>query len=346
MSSPDRPEADFDVGALAAWLLDAAPQVGRVAAVRRFAGGQSNPTYAVEASGGRFVLRRKPFGALLPSAHAVEREYRVISCLHRAGFPVPQPQALCEDASVIGSSFYVMSLADGRLFWDGALPGMAPEERRGLYRSAIATLVHLHSFDPQAIGLGDYGRPGNYVGRQVGRWTRQYRESPVDKLATMDRLADWLAGSIPEQNHVSVVHGDYRIDNMVFHAASHDMLAVLDWELSTLGDPVADFAYFLMNWVTDAEPGRAGLRGLDLAALCIPDLAETCDLYAQLSGRSLPASMDWHLAYNFFRLAAISHGIAGRVLAGTASSADARAAGARFATLAEAGWRHAVAAGA
>ena len=253
----------FDEAALARWMGDHVEGFAGPLTVRQFKGGQSNPTYELTTPGGAYVLRRKPFGKLLPSAHAVDREYRLIAALHPTGFPVARPYALCEDEAVIGAVFYIMERVEGRILWDLALPGLTSAERGAIYDAQITTLAQLHSFDPEAIGLGDYGRPGNYFARQVDRWTRQYRASEGEPIDAMDRLIAWLPQTTPPDNRTGVVHGDYRLDNMVLHPSQPQVRAVLDWELSTLGNPLADFSYYLMQWVMPASAGR-GLGGLDL----------------------------------------------------------------------------------
>ena len=313
--------------------------------VLQFKGGQSNPTYRLDTPEKSYVLRRKPFGKLLPSAHAVDREFRVISALHKQGFPVARPYALCADEAVIGATFYIMSMVDGRVFWDATLPDRTPAERRAIYEAEITTLADLHQFDPEKIGLGDYGKPGNYFARQIDRWSKQYRASETAPIAAMDRLIAWLPQSVPPQDRVAIVHGDYRIDNMIFHPSEAKVAAVLDWELSTLGDPLADFTYLVMNWAMPPE-GRSGLSGLDLPALGIPTMTEAIDLYCERTGRPGIPALDWYFAYNVFRLGAISQGIAKRFVDGTAASERAREMGERAAPLAEAAWRFAVKAGA
>lgn len=304
-------------------------------ALLQFRGGQSNPTYKVETPTRSYVLRRKPFGKLLPSAHAVDREFRVISALHRQGFPVARPYALCVDESVIGTAFYVMSMVEGRVLWNATLPAQTPAERRAIYEAEVATLAELHQFEPETIGLADYGKPGNYFARQIDRWSKQYRASETKPIEAMDRLIAWLPTSVPTQERVSVVHGDYRLDNMIFHPTEPRVAAVLDWELSTLGDPLADFTYFLMNWTMPPE-GRSGLRGLDLPSLGIPTMTETIELYCRRTGRSGIPAFDWYFAYNLFRIAAISQGIAKRIVEGTAANERAREAAERAAPMAEA----------
>ena len=347
---PVDPRQRIDEAALAAWLAPNLDGYAGPLRVLQYKGGQSNPTYRLEAASGAYVLRRKPSGALLPSAHAVEREFRLISALHGAGFPVPRPYVLCEDASVIGAVFYVMQVVDGTVHWDGSLPELTPEARGSIYTSMITTLARLHTVDYAALGLADYGKPGNYFARQVQRWTRQYRASETDRIEAAERLMAWLPGSVPEQARTAIVHGDYRIDNLIFAPPTSAqgqprVAAVLDWELSTLGDPLADFTYLLMGWALPAD-GRSSLGGLDLAAIGIPSREQAVALYCELTGReSLPA-LDWYFAYNLFRLVGIVQGIAGRVRDGTASSAKAAEAAARAPMLAEAAWRFALKAGA
>ena len=313
--------------------------------IRQFKGGQSNPTYELATPGARYVLRRKPPGKLLPSAHAVDREFRVISALWPTGFPVARPYALCTEDGVIGTMFYVMEKVEGRVFWDGRLPDLPQEERGAVYRAEIDTLARLHGIDPDAVGLGDFGKAGNYFARQVDRWSKQYRASETGPVAAMDRLMEWLPQSLPEDEAVSIVHGDYRLDNLIIAPDAPRVAAVLDWELSTLGNPLADFSYFLMQWVMPAEQ-RGGLSGLDVKAHGIPAMDEAVERYAALTGRSGVPQLDWYFAYNLFRLAAICQGIAGRVRDGTAASAHARMMAERVEPLAEAAWSFARKAGA
>jgi aminoglycoside phosphotransferase (APT) family kinase protein len=295
----------------------------------KFKGGQSNPTYKIDAPSGSYVLRRKPFGPLLPSAHAVDREHKVQAGLSKAGFPVAPQYGLCTDDSVVGSWFYVMGMIDGRTIWNGAMPDDAPEYRRATYMAMIDTLAQLHQVDVASVGLSDFGKPGNYFGRQVDRWTKQYKLSETELMPEMEQLIEWLPATLPEQTRTSVVHGDYRIDNMIWarpetHGDRPEVLAVLDWELSTLGDPLGDFSYVCMAWVTD-NGGRSGLQDLDRKALGIPELDEVVERYCQVTGRDSVPDMNWYFAYNFFRLAGIMQGIKKRVIDGTASSAHAKA---------------------
>ncbi len=296
--------------------------------IRQFRGGQSNPTYLLETPQARYVLRRKPPGTLLPSAHAVDREFRIVSALHGQGFPVPQPYLYCDDESIAGTAFHVMSFADGRVFWEPDMPGAAPEERAAVYRAMNATLATLHSFDPAAIGLSGFGRGEAYVARQIARWSQQYRSSETETIADMDALIAWLPLHVPPQQAIRIVHGDYRLDNLVVAKRTPDILAVLDWELSTLGDPLADFTYHLMQWHmphSDSYAGTASLLGRDLAALGLPSMEAYITQYVAQTGLDPRPALPFYLAYNFFRIAAILQGIIGRVRDGTATSDHAPA---------------------
>ncbi|MCP9221274.1 phosphotransferase family protein [Erythrobacter sp. LQ02-29] len=326
------PERDrLDEAALTAWFEDNVEGFSGPISLEKFKGGQSNPTYKVKTPGRTYVLRRQPFGKLLPSAHAVDREYTAMRCLGPTGFPVPRTYGLCEDTEVIGAKFFVMDLADGRNLWNGALPDYEPDQRREIYHAMIDTLADLHLKDPQAIGMGDFGKPQDYCARQIARWSKQYRLSETDTIPEMDRLIEWLPETIPAQHASGIVHGDYRLDNLIFHASENRIIAVLDWELSTLGDPVADFAYFMLNWVNPPD-GRAGIGGLDHAALGIPTREEAVERYVARTGYPVPP-MDWYFAYNLFRLAGIMQGIKKRVIDGTASSAHAKQMSERVAPL-------------
>jgi len=336
----------IDEAALADWMEGHVAGFEGPLEVSQFKGGQSNPTYRLDTPRAAYVLRRKPFGNLLPSAHAVDREFRVISALSKQGFPVATPYGLCEDTGVIGAMFYVMGMVEGPVYWNGALPDKSPADRKAIYEAQVDTLARLHNYDPEAIGLGDYGKPGNYFARQIERWTKQYRASETETIDEMERLIEFLPRTVPEQERVSVVHGDYRIDNMIFHAGRHEVAAVLDWELSTLGDPLADFTYYLMNWHMPSTEGRAGLAGLDLAALGIPGIEDIAARYCRLTSRAGIENLDWYFSYNLFRMAGIIQGIAGRVRDGTAASAHAVAMAKMNRPLAEAGWMFAQKAGA
>lgn len=316
------PEKDrLDEARLTHWMEANVAGYAGPLTMTRFKGGQSNPTYRLDTPTCSYVLRRQPFGELLPSAHAVDREFRVQAALFAQGFPVAQPYGLCEDRDVIGSMFYVMGLADGRSLWNGALPGSTPNERRAIYNEMTDTLAAMHRLRPQEIGLEGYGRPDAYCERQIARWTKQYRLSETGTIAEMDRLIDWLPRTIPAQTASAIAHGDYRLDNLILAHDEPRIIAVLDWELSTLGDPIADFTNYLMNWVLEAD-GRAPIGGLDHAALGIPTVAETIARYEEKSGLTVP-NPDWYLAYNLFRFTAIFQGIKKRMEGGNASSAQA-----------------------
>jgi aminoglycoside phosphotransferase (APT) family kinase protein len=306
--------------------------------VEQFKGGQSNPTFLLVASGQRYVLRRKPPGKLLPSAHAVDREYRVITALRAAGIPVARSFALCEDESIIGTAFYIMDYVEGRVLWDQSLPGMQPAERAAIFDEMNRVIAALHQVDYQAVGLADYGKPGNYLQRQIARWTKQYRASETEKIEAMERLMEWLPLHIPKDDETRIVHGDYRLDNVIFHPTEPRILAVLDWELSTLGHPLADFAYHCMYW--RLLPGEfRGIGGLDLKALGIPSEQEYVAMYCRRTGRTHIDNWDYYMAFNMFRLAGILQGIMGRVVDGTAASQHAIESGRRARPMAEAGWR-------
>jgi aminoglycoside phosphotransferase (APT) family kinase protein len=324
----------FDVAPLEAWMRNNVEGYAGPLEVRQFKGGQSNPTYQLVTPGKKYVLRRKPPGKLLPSAHAVDREFRVISALYPTGFPVARPYGLCTDDSVIGTWFYVMDMVEGRVLWEGSMPDSSPGERGAVYAAKIDALAQLHMTDVAKVGLSDFGKPGNYFGRQVDRWTKQYLASVTRDIPAMDKLIDWLPRTLPADDQTSVVHGDYRLDNMILHPTEPRVLAVLDWELSTLGNPLADFSYLLMNWVMPQEGGRSGLAGLDLKALGIPTIDEAVARYCAATGRDGLPDLEWYFAYNAFRLAAICQGIAGRVRDGTASSPQAVSMGERVPLLA------------
>jgi aminoglycoside phosphotransferase (APT) family kinase protein len=320
------PQLAFDQERLTRYLAERAPGFVGPLTVRQFKGGQSNPTYFLETPARNYVLRRKPPGKLLASAHAVDREFRVMSALHAQGFPAPEPIALCEDESVIGTAFYVMSHVEGRIIWSPSIPGAAPAERAAIFDAMNATLAQLHSYDPAAIGLGDYGRAEGYVARQIARWSKQYVASRTQDIPEMDRLMAWLPDHAPETMKPAVVHGDYRLDNMILAGDAPRVLAVLDWELSTVGDAIADFTYHAMTWVMPrVESGMSlpTLDGLDFAALGIPALDAYCDAYARRAGLAEIPHRDFYFAYNLFRLGAILQGILGRVRDGTATNANA-----------------------
>lgn len=313
----------LDEPALHAWMEANVEGFSGPMEIRQFKGGQSNPTYQIITPKQNYVLRRKPPGKLLPSAHAVDREFKVISALFPTGFPVAKPFGLCMDESVIGTIFYIMDSVDGRILWDGSLPDSTPTERTAIYEAKIATLAALHATDYKAVGLEDFGKAGSYFARQISRWTKQYQLSETDKIPEMDRLIEWLPTAVPDGETTSIVHGDFRLDNMILHPTEPRVLAVLDWELSTLGDPLGDFTYHLMNWVMPSGQ-RSGLAGLDLEALGIPSMERYIELYCQGTGRRKIENIDWYFAYNMFRLAGIIQGIVGRVRDGTAASAHAQ----------------------
>ena len=314
----------FDVGRLESYLHEHVKGFAGPVTLSQFKGGQSNPTYLIDTRRRSYVLRRKPPGKLLPSAHAVDREYRVIGTLHAQRFPVAEPLLYCADEDIVGTSFFVMAFVEGRVFWEPQMPQSHPGERAQVYDAMNATLARLHAFDPAAIGLGDYGRGENYVARQVERWSKQYRASETETIEDMERLIAWLPAHVPPARAPRLVHGDYRLDNMIIAASSPAILAVLDWELSTLGDPLADFSYHLMQWhMPHSDAGTGSLLGFDLAALGIPSHDAYVDAYVARSGLDPRPHLPVYFAYNFFRLAAIMQGIAGRVRDGTATSAFA-----------------------
>ncbi|QXL84978.1 phosphotransferase [Comamonas sp. NLF-1-9] len=337
----------FDEQALADWAAAHVPEFAGPVQAALFKGGQSNPTYLLSTPGARYVMRSKPapVAQLLPSAHAIEREYRVMQALAATDVPVPRMLALCEDESVIGRAFYLMEHMQGRVLWDQSLPGMAPAERGAVYDEMNRVIAALHRVDFATLGLADYGRPGNYFERQIGRWSKQYRASVTEPITEMDRLMDWLPAHMPEsardESRVAIVHGDYRLDNLMFHPTEPRVIAVLDWELSTLGHPLADFAYHCMSWHIPAALSR-GIAGLDLAALGIPQERAYIQRYCERTGvrdtDGLHADWNFYLAYNMFRIAAILQGIAKRVQAGTAASSQAQAAGAQARPMAELAW--------
>jgi aminoglycoside phosphotransferase (APT) family kinase protein len=316
----------FDATRLEAYLLEKVPGFAGPVTISQFKGGQSNPTYLLETPQRRYVLRRKPPGKLLPSAHAVDREFRVIGALYGQGFPVAEPVLYCADDAVIGTAFFLMAHVEGRVFWEPQMPASDPAERVRVYDAMNATLARLHTFDPTAIGLADYGRGENYVARQVERWSKQYRASETQHVEEMEHLIAWLPQHLPPPHSPRLVHGDYRLDNMILAPHEPKISAVLDWELSTLGDPLADFSYHLMQWhMPPSDAGTGSLLGFDLAALGIPTLSAYVDAYVERTGLDPQPHLPVYFAYNFFRLAAIMQGIAGRVRDGTATSTFAAA---------------------
>ncbi|HEV2746351.1 MAG TPA: phosphotransferase family protein [Allosphingosinicella sp.] len=337
----------FDVSELEQWMGREIDGFAGPLRVEQFKGGQSNPTYKLITPARCYVLRRKPPGKLLPGAHAVDREYQVISALRAQGFPVAEPLGLCADETVIGTIFYVMAMVEGRIFWEAALPEVAAADRPAHFDAMNAAIAQLHSIDPAAAGLADFGKPGNYFERQIARWSRQYAgDVEAGRVAAMDRLVEWLPANIPaEDSEARIIHGDFRCDNMIFHPTEPRVLAVLDWELSTLGHPLADFSYHLMMYRMPAGI-TAGLAGLDLATLNIPSEADYVAAYCRRTGRSSIPSLDFYIAFNMFRLAGILHGIKGRLVRGTAASAHADKMVAGLGDLAELAWRQAELAGA
>ncbi|HMM66059.1 MAG TPA: phosphotransferase family protein [Dokdonella sp.] len=348
MSGSSASTLPFDVEPLQAWLNGRIEGLQGSLRISRFKGGQSNPTYLLESPTHRYVLRAKPGPAadLLPSAHAVEREFRVQSALAGSDVPVARMHCLCEDESVIGRAFYVMDHVEGRILWDQTLPASSNTERAAIYDELNRVISALHRIDPDAIGLADYGKHGDYFARQIKRWSRQYDASRTQPIEAMDRLIEWLPAHSPEDDGaVALVHGDYRLDNVIFHPTEARILAVIDWELSTLGHPLADFAYHMMSWHIPSGTLR-GLADSDLTALGIPAEADYIAAYERRSGRTVSGDWNFHLAYNLFRLAAICQGIAKRVESGTASNAQAELYGRQATPLAELGWQFAQASGA
>jgi len=340
----------FDMAALTAWMQQHVEGFAGPLQAEMFKGGQSNPTYKLVTPGRSYVMRSKPgpVAKLLPSAHAIEREFKVMRGLAGTQVPVPHMYALCEDESVIGRAFYIMEFKEGRVLWDQSLPDMTPAQRGAYYDELNRVIAALHTVDFAAQGLADYGKSGNYFERQIGRWSKQYVASITQPIPEMDQLMAWLPANLPDsardESKVSIVHGDYRLDNVMFHATEPRAVAVLDWELSTLGHPLADFSYHCMAWHIPSTLGR-GIGGLDLAALGIPSEAEYQRRYCERTGLATPEQLqaDWnfYLAYNMFRIAAILQGIAKRVEAGTASSAQAKASGDTARPMAELAWSYA-----
>lgn len=330
----------FDQARLEAWMRQHVPGFDGPIAVEQFIGGQSNPTYQIKSPGRTYVMRRKPPGPLLKGAHAIDREARVQLALSAAGFPVPRIYSLCMDASIVGTPFYVMEWVDGRIVWDATFPEATREERPKYFEALTEVLARLHRLDHRAMGLGDYGRSGNYFERQIARWSRQYREEIADAGAhpQMDRLIDWLSAHIPAGDETSLVHGDFRVDNVIFHPNEPRVIAVLDWELSTLGHPLADFCYYLMMYRLPPKI-VAGLCGAPLQELNIPAEADCVADYCRRTGRAGITHLDFYVVFNMFRLAAICHGIKGRLARGTATSARAVDYAAGVGWLADLAWR-------
>ena len=340
-----REQHRFDEGRLAEWMAANVEGFKGPLTVEQFKGGQSNPTYRLVTPGRNYVMRRKPPGQLLKGAHAVDREARVLQALGTVGFPVARVFGLCTDDSVIGTWFYIMDCVEGRVIWNATFPDVSRDTRPAYYDAMNETIARLHMIDVDAVGLSDFGKPGNYFDRQIGRWSKQYFEDvDAGRDANMDQLIEWLQGNIPAGDEVSIVHGDYRCDNMIFHPTEPRVLAVLDWELSTLGNPVADFTYHATMYHMPPEI-VAGLYGADLAAIGAPTEAEYVAAYCRRTGRAGIPNYEFYMAFNFFRLAAIFHGIKGRVVRGTAASSHARDRAQHFPTLARIGWERAQSAG-
>ena len=342
-TKPVSERQQFNVGALQDYMREHVDGYSGTLSIEQFKGGQSNPTFKLTADGRCYVLRTKPGPAakLLPSAHAIDREYRVMDALSKAGFPAAHQYALCTDEDVIGRAFYVMEYVEGRVLWDQSLPGMSHAERALYYDEMNRVIAQLHMVDYAAIGLAEFGKPGNYFGRQIDRWTRQYKASETESIPAMDQLMEWLPHNIPPGEETSIVHGDFRLDNMMFHPTEPRILAILDWELSTLGHPLADFSYHCMSW--HIPPGQfRGIGGLDHAALGIPTQEEYIARYCERTGKTIRREdFAFYLAYNMFRMAGILQGIMKRYVDGTAASEQALKAGKAARPMAEMGWAYA-----
>ena len=314
------------------WINEYVPNAGKIKAIEQFKGGQSNPTYKIITESKSLVLRRKPPGKLLPSAHAVDREYKVITALYETDVPVPKTYGLCEDDDVAGTAFFVMDFLDGDLFWDPMIPSMTNRDRTEIYKNKNKNLAKLHSVDYKKIGLEDYGKPGNYVARQVSRWSKQYRASETDNIEAMNNLIDWLPKNIPDDDETTIVHGDYRLDNMILK--NNEVIGILDWELSTLGHPIADFSYHCLSWRTQ----EAFWDQTKLKELGIPSEREYMEMYCENSGKDLSNNWEFYMAFNMFKIAGILQGILGRVRDGTAASKHAEERGNMVFPLSEAAW--------
>jgi aminoglycoside phosphotransferase (APT) family kinase protein len=336
---------DLDDDALERWFASVFGTASKPLEINRFAAGQSNPTYRVGFGDRTFALRRKPFGKLLPSAHAIDREYRILEALSPAGFPVPTPLAYCEDTSVIGTEFYLMDCVEGRVFRDNRLVQEAPEQRTAIYLELIGQLAKLHTIDYQAFGLADFERPGNFFERQVSRWTKQYRSTQTDDIPEMELLINYLPGSLPAEQGQALIHGDYRLENVMFAPERSEIAAVLDWELASIGDPLADLAYMLMYWVMPPEE-PSSVSGIDFAKSGIPTIKVALAHYCRLSGRSNVPELNWYFAYNLFRLASILQGVKKRMIDGNASGANAQSVVAMLPHIVSSGWKQARLAGA
>ena len=322
----------IDSANLQPWIDEYVPNAGNIKAIEQFKGGQSNPTYKIITESKNLVLRRKPPGKLLPSAHAVDREYKVITALYETGVPVPKTYGLCEDDDVAGTAFFIMDFLDGDLFWDPMIPTMTNRDRTQIYKNKNKTLAKLHSVDYKKIGLEDYGKPGNYVARQVSRWSKQYRASETDNIEAMNNLIDWLPKNIPDDDETTIVHGDYRLDNMILK--NNEVVGILDWELSTLGHPIADFSYHCLSWRTQ----EAFWDQTKLKELGIPSEREYMEMYCENSGKDLSNNWEFYMAFNMFKIAGILQGILGRVRDGTAASKHAEERGNMVFPLSEAAW--------
>lgn len=333
-------ESDFDLGALADVMTTQGISVVKPLQLTPLTGGQSNPTFRVESGLSTYVLRKRPSGDVLSSAHAIDREFRVMSALRQTAIPVPEVYFYCEDDSIVGTPFYLMEYLDGRVFVDQSLPGLAKETRSDIYMEMNRVISELHKVQPQSVGLADFGRVGNYLERQIARWTRQYQTDHAARIPAMDRLIQWLPGHVPTSHQTSLVHGDFRIDNLIFDPVHPRVIGVLDWELSTLGDPLADFAYHCMSWHIPPAVWR-GIGDLDLKALGIPSEIPYLNQYLAATGNTVDGHWNFYLAYNLFRMAAILHGIGRRAETGSAASADAAEVGLKAEPLANLAWRFA-----
>ena len=323
----------IEISNLQPWIDEFVPQAGKINSIEQFKGGQSNPTYKIITESKSLVLRRKPPGKLLPSAHAVDREYKVITALYETDVPVPKTYGLCEDDEVAGTAFFVMDFLDGDLFWDPMIPALSNKDRSEIYRNKNKTLAKLHNIDYKKIGLEDYGKPGNYVARQVSRWSKQYRASETDDIEAMNNLIEWLPKNIPDDDETSIVHGDYRLDNMILK--DNQVMGILDWELSTLGHPIADFSYHCLSWRTQ----EAFWDQSKLKELGIPNEREYMDMYCENTGKDLSKNWEFYMAFNMFKIAGILQGILGRVRDGTAASKHAEDRGMMVYPLSEAAWK-------
>lgn len=340
MTAVNHAEGRFDLAVLADWMKNQGITGQAELSAKLLTGGQSNPTFLLSSGSQKLVLRKKPPGPLLPSAHAVDREYRVMKALQGSDVPVPKLYAYSDDTSVVGTPFYLMEFLEGRVIVDQSLPGMTRSDRTAIYMEMNRIIAALHQVDPERVGLGDFGRAGNYFGRQIARWSRQYQESRTEDIDALNALIEWLPQNIPQGDQTTIVHGDYRLDNLVFHPSEPRAIGLLDWELATLGHPLADFAYHCMSWHIPATLWR-GIGGLDLAELAIPSEADYVKRYSDITGFSGIEHWDFYIAYNLFRMAAILQGIARRAVDGTAASADAIETGSKARPLAEIGWKYA-----